>query len=161
MEYDEAVELWARQWGRHGRIEWNGFTNGWVIHLTRKADDPLMKAYRDGVLDHEPTESIPLTMFDPKKGYVSVGLDEIGVGGILDLLDEGNIWSGRGAYESHEDSMNAKRARNDEKRRLDREAQKERGQEMAAQSRRKVFDLPLVPVSQSLSTSTGDSSESA
>lgn len=146
-EFNEAVELWARQWGRHGHIEFSAALGCWVVHLSKRADDPVLKAWREGTLEqaHEPTECVPLHKFDPETGrYRFVPLNEWGVSGIEELLDSGNTWSGRGVNSSLEDGVRKTRAHNERVREGMKEGARDAGRDWASSVRRTVFDLPMV-----------------
>lgn len=141
------MELWARQWGRHGWIEFNAPMGCWTIHLTKRPDDPTLKAWKEGTLQqaHEPTEAVALNRWNPQtRSYYFVPLDEYGTSGILELLDRGNTWSRRGEHDSIVDGVKKTREHNQKVREGMRENAREAGRDWASGTRRKAFDLPLV-----------------
>lgn len=151
-EIRDAVALWAQQWGRRGTIAMNHALRCPVIELSLKADDPRMKAYQEGRLKHEPTECIPLhyqrTEADGSKSvhYFPLDLADLGVSGVLELLDRGNTWSGRGEYGSFKEAAQIMGEHNDKLRNMIKEAAVQEGRDRARDMRRQVFDLPLVSV---------------
>lgn len=118
VEIADAVERWARQWGRHARLEWNDATRCFAIHFTRKGDDPSLALVQGGqraevtesVLLHEwKKESRPHPFLAGKKvdGFVSMDLEQYGVDGVLRILDRSNMWSGRGDFADPQEALDA------------------------------------------------------
>lgn len=125
-EFADAVETYARQYGRHATMRFLPFPlNCWVIEFTLKANDPALLAWREGRLKEEPKEVVHLWEFVPAKPkgrepvevkqlrqqavkagtrldrYVGYKLSDLGVSGVVAFLEKGNTW-GRGRYASHE-----------------------------------------------------------
>ncbi len=113
-EFREAVELYARRSGRHGTIGWNGWTRCNVVEFTLKPDDPRLKAWQEGKLKKEPKETI-LLHYQPKPGapYQAINLAELGVSGLVEMLEKANTWSGRGEYRSVVEAVQAAARHND------------------------------------------------
>lgn len=165
--FRDAVELWARQnRGTHGSIGWNEALKCYVIDFDLKPDDPRMKAYRDGRVKHEPKESIPLhrqlTKVDPKTGrvthagpYVAINLEQLGVSGLLEMLDKANAWSGRGEFKTMREAVQAAEDHNERLRAEIMKAAKENARDFAKDSRRQVFDLPFVNVPANIGEQNG------
>lgn len=114
VDVREAVELWARQnRGTHGTVVWNTVMNCWEIQFELKAEDPRMKAWRDGKLRVKPMEPVFLHRQKraadgtPTPHWEGVPLEELGVSGVLRWLDEGNTWSGQGRYRSFDQACKA------------------------------------------------------
>lgn len=146
-EIRDAVELWARQQGRHARVEWHRGLGCAVIHFSRKSDDPMMREWQEGRLSEEPTESVMLHHWDPaKKRHVPLDLGEYGASGIVNMLDESNVWSGRGRYASLQAAIEATITGHNQHRERLRQAAEDAGRESAWLHQRGVLGLPQVPV---------------
>lgn len=145
-EYNEAVEMWARTYGRHGWVEYNQPLDCWVIHLTKRPEDPMLKAWKEGTLDqpNEPTECVPLHRRDEKSAYGYVPLHEYGVSGVIEVLNKGNTWSGRGEFKDIVDGLKKTREHNDKVREGMKRHAWETGAEMAHGARRTAYNLPMV-----------------
>ena len=148
----DAVEMWAREKrGTHGRIAWNAVMRCPVIDFELKADDPRMKAYRDGRLKHEPKESIPLHYQKEGGGpFYPINLTELGVSGLMEMLDRANTWSGRGEFKSTMAAIAATERKNEALRDSIRAAAKDNARERAKDMRRQIFDLPMVTVPENI-----------
>ena len=111
----DEVEVWARQSGRHATLRFvptvlrgNRAARGtWTVRMTLKSDDKRLRAVRDGVLAEEPMEVVWLHEPDAKEpgGYRPYDLAMLGSGGVKAFLDKGNMWSGRGAFNSLADQL--------------------------------------------------------
>lgn len=151
-EIADAVELWARQWGRHGTIGMNQALRCPVIELSLKSDDPRLKHWQEGRLKYEPKESILLhyqrTEPDGSKSvhFYPLNLEELGVSGVLEILDRGNMWSGRGEYENFQKAAQVMGEYNEKLKQQMKDAAVEEGRLRARDMRRQVLGLPLVSV---------------
>lgn len=102
VEYADAVEKWARGRGRHARLVWMSVTGNWQVRFTLMPNDPRGSSA---------TPWEPLDLLRPGKirapsgkwipGYVGVELDELGIGGIVAILEETSLETGR--YRSTEE----------------------------------------------------------
>lgn len=157
-QISDAVEMWARNRGRHATIGWNVAMRCAVIDLTLKGDDPRLKAYQEGRLKFEPKESIPLH-YQPKEGapFVAINLEDLGPTGIVEMLEKADTWSGRGEYGSMLEAVRAVERFNNDKREKMREAVLEASRDRARDYRRQVFDLPLVSVPANIGDGNGKS----
>jgi hypothetical protein len=151
-EIRDAVASWARQWGRHGSIAFNHALKCAVIELSLKEDDPRLKPWKEGKLSHEPKECIPLhfqkPMGDGTKSvhYFPLNLDELGVTGIIEMLNRGNTWSGTGEYRSFKEAAQIMGEHNEKLKAQIKDAAIEEGRLRARDMKRQVFGLPLVSV---------------
>ncbi len=109
VEIADAVENWARKWGRHATIGWLPTTPPIPqVRLTLKPDDGRLSLYREGRIAEEPVETVELVEWDEAQGcYVGLNLMELGAGGVVEILDRGNSWSGRGEYGSLQEAVTA------------------------------------------------------
>lgn len=145
VDVEEAIILWFRAWGRGARVEWSEPLGCFVIHASRKSDDPVMRLWQEGKLAEEPTEVIYLHEPNPRgPGFVAIDPGMLGPAGVRTWLDERNLWSGRGEFRSIQDAVERVTEAND---RLEAERMNgERGREAAWLVRRKALQLPLISV---------------
>lgn len=148
VEIQDAVEKWARRWGRHGRVVYiDHFDPPWPqVRLTPVSDDPQMERVQKGKLPiEEAEETVELIEWDPKaEAYRPIPLEQLGASGVVRLLQKGNTWSGRGEYDSLQEAVVA--AREEQKREQEQfeEDLKDAVKESARGSRRRVLDLPFM-----------------
>lgn len=161
MEYSDAVELWARNHGGHARLKWLvDPMNCWAVILSFKAGDPRQAGPDDGepVLLHDWKDAKWWMKHHSGRAKrhkrdnrimpssYAYELDELGVSGITERLDRGNILSGRGLVNSAEESGDARREKFRDakhKRRLD--ARGDAGHR-AKDKRRSLYKIPFLPV---------------
>ncbi len=154
-ELQEAVELWARESGRHAKLHWSpGGT--WFVRLTLRADDKRMLLYRQGFSEAPPGEDVWFHIPNPREGqriggvlqgpYIPLDIHHLGVSGVREFLEKGNTWSGRGEYLSLVDQLHQVRETNETKRRSFREFQKEENRYEQRQQRRFRLKIPFLPV---------------
>lgn len=151
VDVREAVELWARaNRGTHGSIAWNPVMNIWQINFDLKDDDPRMRAWRDGKLKVRPSEPVYLHRQvrgeDGRAKWVAVSLEELGVSGVLNWLDEGNTWSGTGKYPNFDAACRAADDHNENLRAMiHREAEQNAGLR-ARDERKRLLKTPWATV---------------
>lgn len=158
VEYRDAVELYAREFGRHADIVWIPEIRTWQVRFTLMPDDPL-----GGLEGEERFETVELvrpgTRPHPRTGqpmpYMApIELEELGVSGLLEYLRKGNTWSGRGEYRSQAEAERkieeANRERSERRAREARQTAIDRAQE----ERRLITGQPQVPVGIDLTQTT-------
>jgi hypothetical protein len=146
-EVADAVEGWARAWGRHGRLEWHALLQCWCIHFTRRESDPMRRLVQEGRSDRGETESVMLhEPAGPGQGYRAVDIAALGAGGMVDLLNRRNLWSGRGEHASLQDAIDAALAADERRNEARLDEAYESGRERGARARRTALRLPLVSV---------------
>lgn len=121
----------------------------WTINLTMPADAPVMKSYRDGNLEQSevPTEGIPLIEQDPKTGkFRALDLEQYGPSGIVEMLEKGDTWSGRGEHRSLTEFVAKTIEANREHRENVKKQQKEIVREELKERRHKKFGAPTISV---------------
>lgn len=124
VEIADGVALWGRKHNRSARLRWyNAPMNCWAVMLGYKEGDPRRE---DGTKDepvflhewksaewwtqHEPLRA-PRKMYATGRtrirgGYRAFDLDELGLEGIIRILDGGDILSARGEFDSVMDAGN-------------------------------------------------------
>lgn len=150
VEIADGVELWARQQGRHARLFWHPVLNCFCIEFELRDDHPSLKKWQDQTakLESKPTESVPLHSFNPKtQRYEAWDLEQRGVSGIINHLDQANLLSGRGEFNTLRESLAAVEAKNAANRERWRKYAGEGGREDAAPLRRRILgNMPVVTV---------------
>lgn len=155
VEIADAVELWARQQGRHGRLFWQPVMKCFCIEFTLKPDDPRRKAWQEQTvkLEKEPTESVPLNTWDPeKKRHRAWNLEQIGVEGIVQYLDKANMMSGRGEHKDMWAALQAVEQRNKAAKKNQHDSIGELGREIGWLTYNKFKGNPVVSVPDTIET---------
>ena len=169
VEIQDGIEVWARKHGRHAKLKWlPDPMNCWAVELSYRVGDPRQRdgSKNEQVLLHEFHDQKWWAKHDPKgarrnkhtnrilHGYKSYDLDELGVTGIVRILDKGDLLSGRGRFDSVQDAADQqeKKFRHDKhKRRLDARSDADhRSRDM----RRSLFKIPFLPVGIDLTSKT-------
>lgn len=136
----DAVAVYFRNSGRRAVTEWHPLLKCFVVKVSRKVDDPVMRLVREGKKsEDEVMEAIPL--HDPVAGqamtFRALDLEQMGPSGILRWLEEKDMWSGRGKYQSPHDAV-AEADRETEARQAEKEqAGDERAREILRRTMRK------------------------
>lgn len=161
VEIRDGVELWARKHGRTADVVWyDAPMNCWAVKLGFRPGDPRLREglKAEPVFLHEWKSAAWWAKNDPRRarrhyrsnqimpGYRALDLDELGLGGIIQFLDRGDLLSGRGEFSSAEAAGRAKveEFRTDKHRR--RRAARDDAEYRAKYDRRKFLKLPLIPV---------------
>ena len=169
-EYRDAVALYARNIGAGGDIVWvDDPVNCWQVRLTLDPSDPRCRL-RDGQ-NYEATELQQFVHPDsahpcyprhdprlldklrrhprsnrPLPGYVAYELGDLGVSGVLEILERGSLLTGRGEFGSAEEAMNAVLARQSASQERARAEKRQRARDVAVATRRRIFKIPFLPV---------------
>lgn len=160
-QISDAVEHWARSRGRHASIGWNPVLGCAVIDITLKGDDPRLKAYQEGRLKHEPKESVILhyqkTDYQGNTSgpFIALNLEELGVTGIIEMLEKGDVWSGRGEFSSLHEAVQKVAQHNETHREKMKQDIRDAAMDRAKDMRRQILDLPLVSVPANIGDSNG------
>lgn len=160
-EYADAVELWAREHGGHATLKWlPDPMNCWVVRLSLRPGDPRAATsepwenvylhewktpewwakHKPGLLKrHQKTNRV-------RGASYAYELDELGVQGLRDFLDRGNLLSGRGEFRSAEAAGRAQveKFRTEKHRR--RRSMRDDAKHDALMKRRHLFKIPFIPV---------------
>lgn len=113
-EIRDAVEEWARGCGRHADIVYVPYTDPPIpqVRIELKPNDKRLKAWQEGDADEKPVETVELVEYDEeKKCYVGLDLHQLGPSGVVEFLERGNMWSGRGEFNSLQEAVYAARQR--------------------------------------------------
>jgi hypothetical protein len=151
-QLSDAVEMWARERGKHATIGWNSATNCAVIDFTLRPDDPRMKAYREGKLRFEPKESLLLNYRETDSQgreygpFLPLDIEQLGVSGVINMLNEGDVQSGNGKYADMQQAVHAIERRNAQARAKMKDVAVENARLRARDDRRWVAGQPLVTV---------------
>jgi hypothetical protein len=174
-EIRDAVEMYARQHGRTGSIEFAVGPNVWIIKLSLRPNDERMRLWQEGRAPEPPTEMVWLQEPNPDEGKV-LGTDprtgrpvrggmfrplniyEMGAEGVLGFLQRGNTWSGRGEFGSVEEAV--RKVREDDVSRTEafRAEQKEASRLQQRENRRRLLDIPMKAVGIDLKGKAGKGS---
>lgn len=152
---DEII-LWFREQGRMASVHWNEVMRCAEIRVRFRDDDPRMKLHREGRWGEDASGKrvrLNLPDYDPiwlhhetKEGLVGYNLSELGASGVRNLLDQGNLHSGRGEYRDLYESIKAVHARNEKMQEEIKKAALEGVRERSHLKRRAILQLPQVPV---------------
>ena len=117
-EMQDAVEMWARSRGRHAKLVYLPALRTYAVEIDLKGDDPRMKGWQEGRLSVKPTETVylhyqPVKNGKPASHFVPMQLGEMGVEGLLEILNRGDTTSGRGEFSSPQDVVQEVGRRND------------------------------------------------
>lgn len=147
----DAVMRWAREHGcAPGTLRWNPLMQCWEIHLALKEDDPRLKAWQSGTAPEKPTEVVFLHVRKERQGkrprMVGLSLEDLGERGLREILDRGNLLSGRGEFKSLMESVRAAAEQREalrEKRYRDAE---QVARDNSREKRRSALGIPALPV---------------
>ena len=146
-DVSDAVILWAREHGREGgRVVWYGGSKCFAVEFDLKADDPRMKGWLEKRLKVKPKDVVFLHEPDGKGHYTALNIADLGVSGIVRLLDEGNLMSGTGRYKSLTAACNAVVEHNQKLEQAMEDAAVDNARLRARDDRRQILDLPTVSV---------------
>ena len=125
--FADAVEKWARNWGRSAVTRWEPRMGCFVSHFSRRDSDPVLAAVQEGrraeadepFYWHEWKEGPvrPHPFFGASQmvpGFVALDVEQMGETGVLTMLEKGNTWSGRGEFTSIGQAADASIAANDQ-----------------------------------------------
>ena len=169
LEYSEAVEKWAREHGGNATLKWLAAPmNCWAVILSYRIGDPRQSELSDGepVLLHDYWSAKKWAKLKPdiaprhtrsreiKPGSYAYELDELGVEGIIERLDRGNILSGRGQFRSSEHA--AEEGRKTEQMRSEKRTAdgQDNARHKAKDLRRSLYKIPFLPVGVELTKET-------
>ena len=154
VEIADEVELWARQSGRHATLRFvpilgkrrGPITGTWVVCLTLRANDKRLGLLQQQKVAEEPTEKVWLHEPDGQGGYRAFDIVQLGASGVRNLLERGDMWSGRGEFDSLEHQLRVTKQWNEAARAKNRAEAKDGARSDARDKRRQWFGIPLVSV---------------
>lgn len=147
VEIRDAVEKWARSWGRHADVVYITVTSPPTpqVRIELKPDDPRLRPWQEGDADEKPVETVELVEWDDqKKRFVGINLMDLGADGVVEILERGNTWSGRGEYDSLQEGIVA--ARREKESKLERLKNWMRGEAIARAEDRAYGDRSTAPM---------------
>lgn len=166
VEFRDAVEMWARNHGRHADLEFIAPIATWQVRLSPMANDPRLELYKQGKVPYEELwECVqltqPVTAEDRAKHpnlkgpYRPMNLSEMGVDGLIALLDKGNMWTKRGEFNSIQEALCAARERQVREQEKMRRTLSETVRDIALDVRRRIHEIPFLRVGIDLTPPTG------
>ena len=132
--------------------------NCWQVRLYLRGDDPRRtndpSTHFEPVLLHEwvdPAEEPHHPKLDRlatkgRPGFIAHELEDLGISGLISILQQGSVLSGRGDYKSAEHALHASMKRETERQAKARDDAKDNATQRLKQSRRRMLKIPLVPV---------------
>lgn len=153
-EFQDDVELWARQSGRHAKLvfvptEWKEGSiaaGTWVVRIQLRSADPRLEMFQQGRVPEAPTEDV--WIHEPAQGntYKPLNIQQMGTSGLRRFLEKGNMWSGRGEFNSLEDQLRRTRADNEQSKRKFRRERRDSSVYRESQKRRWRLKIPFISV---------------
>lgn len=173
VEYRDAVTEYYRSYGKSADLVWAGAPlNCWQVRIKPLSTDPRREAEQEGVAaPEEVVETVELLRENPDFGwefdrlgrkkkfhpaYVAIELEEIGIEALLDILREGDSFSGRGRFDSIEEARKHARQERIQKQYDAEKAARQEAMDLAGAVRRQVLKIPFLPVGKTI---TGDTDE--
>lgn len=174
-EFREAVGSWARQYGGMGDVVWVAEPiNCWAVRLSLKDGDPRLRNPDEGTHfeqtllhewvdprrepDHPKRDKLRRDARNSRMpGYAAIELEELGVEGLIQILDKGSTMSGRGEFQSPMDAFRHVQNRHREDREKVREAALDTARQRVTARRRQALGIPFVGVIANLTTDTTSS----
>lgn len=157
-DIQDAVELFARKSGRTARLHFVPF-GGWFARFELRCNDPRMKLYQEGRAEAPPTEDVWFQKPNPRAGevipgthgrreapYIQMDILQMGASGVTEFLERGDTWSGRGEHSSIEEAVRVASDKNKEQRAKNKADARERGRDIARDTRRTRLKIPFLGV---------------
>lgn len=155
VAFRDALEKWARGHGRHADLVYVPAICTWQVRLSPMPNDPQLELHKQGKVKYEELwETIELVEAKKPKEitakspspYKPIPLGEIGIDGLLALLDKGNMWSRRGDFNSLQEALVAARERQKMTTEKLRRDERDNAGYMAQWFRRQIFKVPFLRV---------------
>jgi len=181
VEFSDACEVWARGHGGHATLKWlENPMNCWAVVLKYRTGDPRQQIESGPEADGEPVllhdwkdakwwENHPLPHVrrlakrnrfgQVMDNYYAYDLDELGVEGILERLNRGNILSGRGEFKSAEHAGEVQREKRNATLDRERRRRKDDAGHRALDLRRSLYKIPYLPIGISIAKDGGVTKE--
>lgn len=171
----EVVELYAREYDRQGTLHFF-MGCGWFANLSLRSNDKRLLLYQEGRAAKPPTEQVyfhvpnPNEQFGVSKGelermddpvlwpcislkgdrcrqpFIPLDIVQMGPARVRDFLERGNLWSGRGEFDSLEEQLREVREKNQAAVEKFRQDQKEANRHEQRDKRRWRLKIPYLPV---------------
>jgi len=155
-EFADAVELWCREHGTHGKLLWNPMLRCASIRMDLKSDDPRMEGWKAGRLKKQPYDYVHLHRQEKIGGpYVAIDLMDLGIEGLKERLDRGNLLSGRGEHNNIYNATLAIDAHNLDVEQKMKDESISNARLRARDNKRQIFGDPLITVPGNLEQNNG------
>ena len=159
QDFQRAVADFARaNSGQTAEIVWvTDPVNCWQVRLYLRGDDPRRtddpSTHFEPVLLHEWVDP-KLEPHHPhldrlargKPGFVAYELEDLGISGLISILEKGSVLSGRGDYKSAEHALHASLKRENERQAKIQADAKDQAVQRTKDIRRRVLKIPFIPV---------------
>lgn len=162
----DEVEHYARLSGRSGTLHFiptafrgrQVLAGAWVARFTLRPDDKRMVLFQQGLSAEPPLEDVWIHEANPRAGqmnpktrerepdYIPLDITLMGPSGLREFLEKGNMWSGRGMFDSPEDELKQSRERQAESRESLRTKARFDAVKKASERRRSILKIPFLPV---------------
>ncbi len=159
-EIQDEVELYARE---HGRTAHLYFTpSGWMVRFELRPNDPAMLAFKEGRAPEPPTEDVFIHTNNPKASlpgqpmFIPLDINAMGAAGVREFLEQGNTWSKRGVFSSHEESLKSAETKNEATKKSIKERGRDAARARARDTRRSRLKIPFLPVGADLKDNTNE-----
>ncbi len=164
VAFRDAVEMWARNNGRHGDLVFCRPAGCWQVKLSPMPNDPRMALVQKGqapeselwetveLVEPKTPDDIKETFYRDRSPYKAIPLGELGISGLTHLLDKGNMWSKRGEFDSIQEALVAARTRGVKGVEEERRGLADQVRELASSVRRQIFKIPYHRVGINLTT---------
>jgi len=125
------------------------------VRFTLRPNDKRMQPYQEGraakpatedvwLHEHNPDEGKPLRGGRKEGQYRPLNIVQMGSGGVRQFLERGNMWSGRGQFQSLEEQVRKVREENEAARLKFRAEQKEESRHEQRDKRRSRLKIPFI-----------------
>lgn len=175
FEFQEEVELYARESGRTAKLHFM-FGCGWFARFSLRSSDKRLVLYQQGMAGKPPTEDTFFHYPNPRehegltltelKGlgvpflrpliiwkrsrchmpFIPLDIIQMGTSGVRQFLEKGNMWSGRGEFDSLTDQLRTIRDKEADAKRKMREDAREDTRKFVRDQRGRRFKVPTVSV---------------
>ena len=152
VEIADAVALWGRNRGLQAKLVWKPAVRPpcFAVEIELKPDDPRMKMYREGRLEEKPVEFVPLFYkeYDEFGGskFVASDIEQMGATGVVNLLEQGDLMTGRGDAKNLLDACRKVQESNEQRRKQLKRDILAACADRTRDHRRAILGNPLVPV---------------
>lgn len=145
-EIRDAIEMYGRKNNRSASVHFVP-GGGWFARFSLRPNDPRMVLFQQGKAAEPPTEDVWFHVPDPNGrtgDYSPLDICEMGPQGVMEFLDRGNTWSGRGEALSPMDALRQNLETKEERRVQLRQRMKEENRFQQRERRRSLLKIPVL-----------------